>query len=140
MTKFFRLLAAMALSSCGSSSNPSGPIMINVTNATCSSGQCTSMQVVAHLQLTTPPPPGGWIVILGTVSSPSACLVIPASGTFNGTVGGTPKPVQWSTSNTFTLTGDNAAQPTREFVPDQAPGWSVTFPGGSLAPAAPCSS
>ena len=133
-------LFGFALAACSSATRPDPPLTLHVTNATCNTGPCTHLQILAYDQsIQNNPPPGGWYFALGQVDSASACLTMPPSGTF--IMSG--KPIAtFTTADAFTLSARDSASltfqgETAEFVPQDAPGWSVTFDTAPVRPSGP---
>jgi len=127
-----------------SPTEPGPSVTLLVTNATCSSGQCSSFQVRGFPipQPIFPRPPGGWSEDLGTVTTESACLTMHAADSFrvNTTL------YIWTSYDSLAL---GALEPgfwpqqigpsTSGFVPASSAGWRVTLPGDTVVtPAEVC--
>lgn len=136
---------------CSSPAAPPGDVTLQVTNGTCRVASCDTLEVLAFPS-TQPNTPGGlWSISLGLVGGPVACLSIPPSATFriigwheDGTSDTTK--IVWTRHLALSLGAQppswsrlQAAPSAGAFVPAEAPGWKITFPGGSEAlPAAAC--
>jgi hypothetical protein len=113
-----KMIAAVLACSCAAclTTDPPAGVTLLVTNATCSGGGCAALQVGAILPNGVPTPTYG--NTLGRVNSASACLTIPQSA---------------STDSMYLIAVDPGTLApvglTRNFLPQAAPGWSVTFPG-----------
>jgi hypothetical protein len=129
------------------SNQPSGPepptsVTLLVTNATCSSGQCSSFQVRGFPSNLPPVPAGNRSLDLGTVSTEYACLSVPPADTF--WTGQTPS--VWTSNDSLSLgilyPGEGwpeAKGSTKKFVPARSTGWRVTLPGDTaVTPANGC--
>ncbi len=137
--------ALLVVFACTSATAPEpGPsVTLLVTNATCGSGQCSSFQVRGfwtHQPVYTPG--GRWSMDLGTVSTESACLILPGADTFRVNT----TPYVWTSRDSLSvgilepgqLLGP-ASPNTSAFVPANSAGWSITFPGGTgMTPADVC--
>lgn len=123
-------------------SEPTPSVTLLVSNSTCSSGECSSFQL-RGLPRNLPSVPGGpRSVDLGTVSTDSVCLTIPAVDTF--WIGETPS--VWTSAHLLSLgmlePGEfwgHLSPSTSVFLPAVSAGWRVTLPGDTIvAPADPC--
>jgi hypothetical protein len=146
-TSISLLLGALG---CSSTVQPRAGVTLLITNGTCGTGQCASVQILGFPSSQPHTPGGFWSVDLGLVSAPSACLTLPPSATFrviDASTGATTT-YRWTTADGLSL---GALQPpasriqampsTDAFVPASAPGWSVTLPAGSqVSPGQACSS
>ena len=125
---------------------PSGTLL--VTNATCSSGQCSSFQVMGFYDHEAAAAPGGVLgkMDLGTVSTEYACLILPGVDSFRV---GTPTETTtyyWTSRDSLSLGIPEPGRPwgyaspsTSAFVPATSAGWSITLPGGTaVTPAEVC--
>jgi hypothetical protein len=149
------LVATVACSS--SASSPSGadpqPVTLFVSNTTCDPGPCTEIQVLAFPDNGPSTPNGGWAISLGLVSTPTACLTIPATASFSvigAAQAGAPYDTttyEWTTADSVAIgahappaNGLNTGPSSGAFVPAKASAWAIALPGGSVATsAAPCS-
>lgn len=142
-------LIAMA-SGCRADTGPVGgaPVALLVSNATCATGACATIRVLAF-PADQPITPGGmWSIVLGDVSGASACLTIPPSASFRVTDSGSgaTTTTTWTTTRKLSLGAISQAQSplqaspsTEQFVPATRAGWSVTLPGtASPASSAAC--
>jgi hypothetical protein len=128
------------LVACSPVEGQSTAVPIQVSNATCAAGPCRPIRVLAF-PLNQPRTPGGlWSLELGTLSTTSACLAIPAEAKFL-IIGATTHDtvvVRWTSRDSVALgslaPGESRfpAQPTTGyFVPRRKHGWSVALPGSS---------
>jgi hypothetical protein len=121
---------------------PAPSVTLLVTNATCSSSQCSSFQVRGLPRNLPPVPAGPRSLDLGTVTMESACLTVPAADTF--WIGETP--TVWTSNNLLSLAllepGEFwgfATPSTSAFVPASSAGWRVTLPGDTaVTPSGVC--
>jgi hypothetical protein len=138
------LVAPIGCATVGSSSG----ITLHVVNETCRTGQCAPLQVLGF--------PGNqpsmqghpWILELGVVETPEACLVLPPRATFSVSHAGSGEveTYDWSIQEPLSVgtrvSGQSAVAvgpSTFPFVPAQQAGWSIALPGGELVSAAvPC--
>jgi len=134
-----------------SPTEPPPPVTLLVSNATCSSGQCTSLQIRGFpIPLNQPKVPGGWSEDLGTVSTASTCLIMHAADSFMVIASG---PTTADTALYIWTSYDSLAlgvlEPgewpqgkipiTGAFVPARSAGWRVTLPSDTVViPADPC--
>ena len=136
------LLVAFACTS-ATAPEPGSSVTLLVTNPTCGSGQCSSFQVRGfwtHQPVYTPG--GRWSMDLGTVSTESACLILPGADTFRVNT----TPYVWTSRDSLSLgilePGQSwlqASPSTSAFVPAKSAGWSIIFPGGAaVTPADVC--
>ncbi len=144
------LLLMGAAIGCSSAVDVPPSVTILVTNSTCNPGPCTSVRVLAFPDdQHQPHTPGGlWSLDLGTLSTASACLAIPAGAEFKVTGPNGTTTYVWSTANGLALGARSPSDPVLEatpstgtFVPASAAGWSVTLPGSAApTPATACTS
>lgn len=121
---------------------PAPSATLLVTNGTCSSGQCSSFQLMGLPRNLPPVPAGPRSLNLGIVSTESVCLTLPAADTF--WVGETQS--VWTSNNLLAFgildPGEfwgYASPSTSVFLPASSPGWRVTLPGDTIVtPADPC--
>lgn len=135
---------------CSSAVDVPPSVTILVTNSTCNPGPCSSVRVLAFPDdQHQPHTPGGlWSLDLGTVSTASACLTIPAAREFNVTGPNGTTTFLWSTDNGLALGSLSPSDPvlqatpsTGTFVPASAAGWSVALPGSATpTPGTACTS
>jgi len=147
-----RFLVAVSLlaAACTTEPKSAAPPSLLVTNATCDGGACAPLEVgVWPSKFALPCPVGGCHVLLATVTSASACVPIPRSlslkairedslGYYDTTIVATWTPTEWLELTAWGLQG--AAQLDTSFVPASSSGWSLSLPGGPLAPSKPCGS
>ena len=143
---FVALVVAGFLPAC-QSNDPGGtsttPTLL-VTNATCLSGRCDSLEILAF-PTDQPLTPGGyWSIDLGLMTGPQACVTLPPSATFRVTGPDSTGVVHtvtytWTPALSLSLGaiapggGRLQASPTTAaFVPGSAAGWRVTLPGSQL--------
>src|SRR5438552_12282573 len=127
-------LLLLTLAACSSStSQASAPSTVLVTNASCNPGPCRTLQVRAQDETYTAPHPGAFLGFpLGYVGSASGCLTFPP-----WTTG-----YRYSLADSFTLIARDIltldpTPPTGTFVPQDGPGWSVTFDTAPVSPSGP---
>jgi hypothetical protein len=98
------------------------------------------MRVLAFPNIQPHTPGGAWSLDLGTVTGPSACLIIPASATFRVTDDGSGKVTiyTWTSADSLALAAIaptqsriQASPRTGSFSPATAIGWSASPPGSS---------
>jgi hypothetical protein len=140
----------ISLAACRDGTGPTLPSKLLVTNTTCASGPCATLDVLAFPSVPDQPitPAGPWSLDLGTVTGESACLTIPASATFTVTDAGTgAKTVtRWTTANRLSIglvtpgqTRFQSGPSTGTFVPARAAAWRVDLPGTATpVPAIDC--
>jgi hypothetical protein len=127
------------------------PVPLLVTNSTCLEGHCDSLRVLGFPTGGPATPGGPWKLDLGVVTTPQACLTIPASAVArviavhdDGTRDTTAYP--WTPALGIALGAQPpswswflASPSTATFIPAQAAAWSVTVPGDTtVVPAPPC--
>ena len=126
--------------------------MLLVTNATCTSGTCDPLEVLAFPSDQPLTPGGYWSLDLGLITTPQACFTIPTSAKFlivavNPDSSRDTTTITWTSVIPVSLgaippSGNRiVARPsTSDFVPSSSPGWSITLPSGSGAsPSTACS-
>ena len=148
LEKTSTLYALLVVFACTSPTEPGPSVTLLVTNATCSSGQCSSFQVRGFPSNQPHTPGGYWSLDLGTVSTGSACLILPSADTFRVTNTGTGETTtySWTSDDPLALgilePGSSSLQAipsTSAFVPASSAGWSLTLPGGTaVTPADVC--
>ena len=144
----FLLFAAL---SCSSSVEPHSDVTLLVTNGTCVSGRCDSLEVLGFPSNQPATPGGFWSVDLGLITTPQACFTLPASATFhvigeNGDGTADTLTYTWTSASALALGAQppsssriQASPNTTAFVPADAAGWRITFPTESKAtPSAAC--
>jgi hypothetical protein len=141
--KTLRFLPLIALA-CSSSVEPHSGVTLLVTNATCSGGSCSPLEILGFPSNQPLTPGGLWSIDLGLLTGPAACVTFPASAKFlvigvsnDGTKADTTTYL-WTTSLPLALGAQPpsasrilAAPSTRSFVPATAPGWRATLPSAS---------
>lgn len=145
LEKISTLPALLVVFACTSATEPEpGPsATLLVTNATCDSGQCSSLQVMGfwtHQPVYTPG--GPWSMDLGTVSTEYACLTLPGVDSFRVST----TTYYWTSRDSLSLgilepgsSSFQAGPSTGAFVPASSAGWSITLPGGTaVTPADVC--
>jgi hypothetical protein len=114
-----------------------------VTNATCNSRPCSSLLIGGFTSIPALALSSGQLR-LGLVKSASACLTFPQSAGVGGATWTVVDSIALVATNSLTLA---AVGQTNNFVPQAAPGWSVTFSGtgsggsvpiSAVIPAPPC--
>ncbi len=140
------LLAGLA---CSSTLEPRSGITLLVTNGTCLTGRCDSLEVLAFPSNQPHTPGGFWSVDLGLLTTPEACFTFPPSATFrvigvnaDGTRDTTT--FTWTSADPLSLGVQapsgfraQASPSTTAFVPASSAGWSITFPTASHASSSP---
>ena len=119
---------------------PRAGVTLLVTNATCATGPCDSLRILAFPSDQPNTPAGLWSLDLGVMTTSQECFVLPPSANFyvNTTT------FTWTTLVPLSL----GAQPpsagvlfagpaTTAFIPANAAGWSITFPRDSVAAPSP---
>jgi hypothetical protein len=137
---------------CSSSVAPRAVVTLLVTNETCASGTCDSLDVFAFPGVQPNTPGGLWHLNLGVITAPQTCLTLPASAKFlvigdNGDGSSDTTTFSWSNAHGIRLgtwppnTPSFQALPSTEmFVPAANAGWSISLPSGKVAISAkPCS-
>lgn len=122
-------------------------ITLLVTNSTCASGRCDSLQVRGFPNNQPDTPGGLWSIDLGLITTSQACFTLPATAKFYVIQ----EPTR-SSADTTTYTWTSAiplslgayspstnfimVNPiTSSFVPADSPGWSIAVPGDKKATA-----
>lgn len=145
-------LLSIAAIACTTKDGPRANVTLLVNNRTCDTGTCSSIVVLAFPSNQPNTPGGYWSINLGTVSTPSACLTLPAADTFRviGIPSGGGKADTTLTTWTTAIPVALGAQPpsasriqatpsTAAFVPADAPGWTANLPADShVSPAQAC--
>jgi hypothetical protein len=144
-------LLLFAALSCSAIAEPRTGVTLLVTNETCRSGRCDSLEVLAFPSNQPNTPGGLWSVDLGLITTPQACFTLPPSASFHviGVHGnGTTDTITytWTSAKSLSLGAQppsssriQASPSTAAFVPTNAAGWRITFPTGSQAtPSAVC--
>ena len=132
----FLTLAIAFLPACGSTTAPGSGVTILVTNETCIAGPCPPLEIHGFVPKFSVPgqPPWGFLDI-GTVTAASTCLRLPASHTLTVTGPNGAADLTWTVADPIILTAidrERALQGTTdEFVPADAPGWTIGFGGSS---------
>lgn len=135
-------LAALA---CSSSVEPRAGVTLLVTNESCQSGLCDSLEVLAFPG-TQPNTPGGfWSLDLGTITTAQKCFTLPGAAQFK-VIGqhsdGSADTVTytWTNASSLSLGALSQGQPrilasptTSAFVPATAAGWRIDVPSGVQA-------
>jgi hypothetical protein len=120
-------------------SSPAAPprrVPLFVVNTTCTPGPCQAVRILAYPWSHVHSPGGLWKIDLGTITTRTTCLMIPATSMF--------RMMMWSgvTDTTFWTTRDSMALGTRPpgaeilsatpsteyFVPQNARAWRVALP------------
>ena len=135
-----RLVATLLLLALTACSSKAYAPTVFITNATCSSGPCRTLQVLAYDEtVQAAPVPGGWGFELGYVSSASGCLTFPHStpAMSNGVT-----LANMTVADGFQLSDRDVetlveTRNTSTFVPQDAPGWSVTLDTFPVNPTTP---
>jgi hypothetical protein len=152
MKRVLPIVLAVTVVACGKEVvGPRSGVTLLVTNATCLTGPCDSLRVLAFPSDQPNTPGGYWSLDLGVMTTSQACFTLPPSAHFYVIS----EPVRSSAdTTTFTWTSGmplslgafspssstiQASPTTTAFVPSNAAGWSITFPTGSQAtPSSSC--
>lgn len=144
------LLLSVAALSCSSVVDQPSGVTLLVTNGTCQSGHCDSLEVLGFPSNQPLTPGGYWSVDLGLIATSQACLTLPPSATFrvigprnDGTID--TATYTWTPAASLSLgsiapAGNRlqATPTTAAFVPANAAGWRVTLPGSQAIPNSAC--
>jgi hypothetical protein len=138
------VVVALASLACSSNLGPKSGITLLVTNSTCLTGQCDSVEVLAFPAEQPRTPGGYWSLDLGLLTNRSKCFTLPPSATFRviavSSSGGPNDTTTftWTTADPVSLGAQAPSGPrlqatpsTSGFVPDESAGWSVTLPSGT---------
>ena len=115
-------------------------VPVLVTNTTCTPGPCEAVRILAYPWSELHTPGGMWKIDLGTITTPTACVTIPATSEFRITEepSGKTTIIPWSTRDSVALGTRrpgveifSATPSTAWFVPRRARAWSVALPGDS---------
>lgn len=130
---------------CSSSVAPRSGVTLLVTNETCATGTCDSLRILAFPSVQVNTPAGSWAIDLGLVSTPQACLTIPATARFlvvgvNDDGSRDTTTIGWSNAQAMRLgalpprtTPSDTHATSGEFIPAAAAGWSIDVPAGTSA-------
>lgn len=143
------LFSVLLLAAIGCSSvEPRSGVRLLVRNPSCRAAVCPSQQILGFPSNQPGTPGGMWSLDLGTMTTPTACLMLPPSANFYiiDTGNGVTDTIGWTIAEGLSL---GALQPqqsrlmalpsTSAFVPASAPGWSVDLPGGTqVSPRGAC--
>lgn len=137
------VLLTLAGLACSSVADPKADITLFVTNDSCLSGHCDSLEVLGFPSNQPLTPGGYWSIALGLLTTSEACLKLPPDATFR-VIGVNDDGTRDTTTFTWTSAVPLAlgaippsgrrimARPsTTAFVPAASPGWSITLPNGS---------
>ena len=147
LQKASTLPALLVVFACTSPTEPGPSGTLLVTNATCDSGQCSSLQVMGFWTQQPVYTPGGpWSMDLGTVSTEYACLTLPGVDSFRVGSPTETRTYYWTSRDSLSLgilepgsSSFQAGPSTGAFVPANSAGWSITLPGGTaVTPANVC--
>ncbi|MGH7626122.1 MAG: hypothetical protein ACREOJ_12495 [Gemmatimonadaceae bacterium] len=143
-------LGLLALA-CSSSVEPRSGVTLLVTNASCQSGHCDSLDVLAFPSNQPNTPGGFWSLDLGMVTAAQQCFTLPPTAQFRvigerSDGGADTVTYTWTDASSLSLAALPPSQPhllaqpvTSAFVPATAAGWAITIPSGNQAtPAAAC--
>jgi hypothetical protein len=113
-------------------------VPVLVTNTTCTLGPCAAVRILAFPGSELHTPGGMWKIDLGTITTATACVTIPATSDFRLTEqpSGTTTIFPWTTRDSMALGTRrpgvqifSATPSTVWFVPQRARAWSVALPG-----------
>lgn len=149
-TKAVRAIAPLfvvAAVACSSSVAPRADVTLLVTNETCASGTCDSLELFLF-PVAQPNTPGGlWHLDVGEITGPQTCFTLPGNSQFliigeNADGSSDTSTVSWSNAQGIRLgtwpphTPSLQALPsTQIFVPARAAGWSISLPSSKVATA-----
>jgi hypothetical protein len=137
--RFAALLLPM-LATAASPTDAPRSVPVLVTNTTCTPGPCEAVRILAFPWSEFHTPGGMWKIDLGTITTPTACVTIPATAEFRITEqpSGKTTILPWTTRDSVALGTRRpgveifSATPSTEwFVPQRARAWSVALPGDS---------
>lgn len=140
------LTACSSTAATGVGSNPlHSHVSLMVNNGTCTGGTCSAVDVLAFPKNQPHTPGGMWSIDLGTVSTATACLTLPASAQFVVAGPTTADTLTWTLDDALALgsipVGGSRLQATPstgEFQPAVAAGWVATLPGSDLTADSAC--
>ena len=145
------VLLVVAVLACSSVVDPKSDITLLVTNSSCSTGRCDSLEVLGFPSNQPRTPGGFWSIDLGLLTTPEACFTLPPSATFrvigvNADGSRDTTTFTWTSADALSLGVQDpsgfrifASPSTTAFVPATAAGWTITFPTGSQpSPSSAC--
>ena len=141
--KVLRFLPLLALA-CSSTVAPRSGVTLLVTNATCSAGSCSPLEILGFPDNQPQTPGGLWSIDLGLLTGPGACVTLPLSAKFLIIGGADTTTYLWTTALPLSLSVQPlsasrifASPGTSSFVPAAAAGWRATLPGVAQVSASP---
>lgn len=149
MRRLLLALASVAIAACGKDAlAPRSGVTLLVTNATCLTGPCDSLTILAFPSNQPNTPGGYWSLDLGTMTTSQKCFVLQPSANFYviSEPSADTTTFTWTTLLPLSLGAERqpvnflfSAPTTTAFVPANAAGWSITLPTDSAAtPSAAC--
>lgn len=149
MRRLLLAIASVAIVACGKDSlAPRSGVTLLVTNATCLTGTCDSLTVLAFPGNQPDTPGGLWSLDLGTMTTSQKCFVLQPSAHFYviSEPSADTTTFTWTTLMPLSLAALppsanrlQADPSTTAFTPANEAGWSITLPTDSLAtPSAAC--
>ncbi|NIM47661.1 MAG: hypothetical protein GTO22_00095 [Gemmatimonadales bacterium] len=132
----FLIVAICLLPACSSTNAPGSAVTLLVTNATCTTEECTPLKIHGFVpKFAVPGQPKWGFLDVGAANSALTCLTLPHSDTL--TLTGPDDYITWTVVDPIILTAVDLDYTLRgrttEFVPADAPGWAVSFGGPSPA-------
>jgi len=137
------VLLVVAVLACSSVVDPKSDITLLVTNSSCSTGRCDSLEVLGFPSNQPLTPGGFWSIDLGLLTTPKACFKLPPAATFR-VIGVNDDGTRDTTTFTWTTVvplalgvqapsgfRTQASPSTTAFVPATSAGWSITLPSES---------
>jgi len=136
---------ALAALACSSSVEPRAGVTLLVTNESCQSGHCDSLEVLAFPSIQPNTPGGFWSIDLGAITTAQKCFTLPPTAQFkvigqhsNG--GADTVTYTWTNASGLSLGALSRGQlrlqaspTTSAFVPAAAAGWRIDVPSGLQA-------
>lgn len=151
LVRLFGPVLVVAAVACSSSVAPRAEVTLLVTNETCASGTCDSLDVLLFPRPQPNTPGGLWHLDLGTIATAQTCFTLPASAKFlvigeNADGSSDTSTTAWSNVQAIRLgtwpshTPSFQARPSTElFVPAASAGWQISLPSSNVATTAkPC--
>ncbi len=143
------VLLVVAVLACSSVVDPKSAITLLVTNSSCSTGRCDSLEVLGFPSNQPLTPGGFWSIDLGLLTTPEACFKLPPAATFR-VIGVNDDGTRDTTTFTWTTVvplalgvqapsgfRTQASPSTTAFVPATSAGWTITLPSQSHASSGP---
>lgn len=149
MRRLLLALATVSIAACGKDAlAPRAGVTLLVTNASCVTGPCDSLTILAFPSNQPDTPGGLWSLDLGTMTTSQKCFVLQPSAHFYviSEPAADTTTFTWTTLMPLSLgalppsaSRLQAGPSTSAFIPANEAGWSITLPTDSLAkPSAAC--